>query len=794
MTVKSWVGAAMAAAMALPGAARAGEPKAGTPLGPGLPAPASCVLRGRYPVAKGTTVHDAASAGHALATFTGAYAGVTLSEIPADPITGRARIATTSGAPELRVDGWVAPASMEFFTTRDVPVVPAHVWITGAQRVRLVGAAGDALTAEITVPGTAGQTVRGQAPCDAFALEPGTPTPMAVPGDGRAWLTRSASLDLYGEPGGAVVFSLKGVEGTAQLFWSNEARGAFVHVKTRGALAIDAWARKRDVEALKKGEMMDQFVPPTTTVAAVDAEARGRAAPREGDARHRRARAPRRQGEAHRRHRGRRRGVRAGDAARVHERAAEEPRAHPRGRRRLLGAERRGGEVGRLGTGKLHMRPLLALLACAALTVSCKGRGQVTKEDVHAHAPKPFPGKATRKLVARPEVATLVDALAAERSVESSAVGAAGAPSGVYAKFAALAAKATPDELAALSQHESPVVRGYVGRHLATRGPVRPAILAVLGGDETEVDTLDGCIGGKRTVGAIVREALCYSERPEAGAALLAMYDKGGAQAAEALACAAPTNPGPAGDAALRALRGGTLDAGAEAAYLRAIAVAAPPGGCDVALAAARSGDASVQIAAAQVLGRCDGDAAVEALAGLASGKNVVVARHARASLFLLEPSRRAELAGDRDVMREVANRLGLALRSREGAKRVIAILEPLVLAYPDAMGGPFYRAVETPETTAAARRLAAQLPPATTAAYWGARQGVIAYLARIRDAASLPELRRSLRSSNPGEVAAAVEALGAMHDREARPAIEKLASSPDARVAQAAKKALAAP
>jgi hypothetical protein len=39
-----------------------------------------------------------------------------------------------------------------------------------------------------------------------------------------------------------------------------------VHVKARSDLTLDAWARFRDLEPLKKGEMMDQFVPPTTAI------------------------------------------------------------------------------------------------------------------------------------------------------------------------------------------------------------------------------------------------------------------------------------------------------------------------------------------------------------------------------------------------------------------------------------------------------------------------------------------------------------------------------------------------
>jgi hypothetical protein len=268
--------AALAALATLsPGlAARADDPAAA--LATGVTGP-GCVVRGSFAVPKGTAIHDAATGGRVVAAFTGAVQAAALSDFPADPATGRARISTSAGAASFRVDGWAAPAAFAVFPTRDLPVAPGHVWIADAQRVRLVAAASGALTAELAVPGTAAQTVRAAAPCDAFALAPGAPTVAAVPGEARGWLTRGAAVELFDAPGGAVVFTLRSGEGTAQLFWSTEARAGFVHVRARGALVVDAWARQRDLEALKKGEMMDQFAPPTTHVAGATLQLDGSA-------------------------------------------------------------------------------------------------------------------------------------------------------------------------------------------------------------------------------------------------------------------------------------------------------------------------------------------------------------------------------------------------------------------------------------------------------------------------------------------------------------------------------------
>jgi hypothetical protein len=265
----------MAAAAALPPGVEARADDAGAPLAPAspLPAPAGvtgpgCVIKGTYAGPKGTSIFEGASGGRAVASFSGALQPMALSDFPADPTTGRARIATSLGSGALRLDGWVAPSAFAVFTVRDVPVHAGHVWIGGAQQVRLVQAASGALGIEVTVAGTGGQAVRATAPCDALALQRGTATPLEVPGDGRGYLAKGSAVELFDEPGGSVVFTLKSMEGTQHLLWSTESRGGFVRVKMRGQLTIDAWARSSSLEPLKKGEMMDQLVPPTTSVAS----------------------------------------------------------------------------------------------------------------------------------------------------------------------------------------------------------------------------------------------------------------------------------------------------------------------------------------------------------------------------------------------------------------------------------------------------------------------------------------------------------------------------------------------
>lgn len=260
MEVRSLARALAAASIVLAVAAGASAQDPKPAAGGGL----ACVLKGSPPGPKGAQIFDAASGGRAVAAFTGAPVPLAISELPADPATGRARVATTSGSASFRIEGWISPAAIDLFTTRDVPVQPGHVWISSAQKVKLAGASSGALTAELVVPG--GQGPRGTAPCDAVALQPGTPTAMEVPGNGRGYVIRGASVDLFDEPGGASVYTLKAAAGAPRLFWSTEARDGFVHLRARGALTVDAWARSRDLDPLKPGETMDQLAPPVTSV------------------------------------------------------------------------------------------------------------------------------------------------------------------------------------------------------------------------------------------------------------------------------------------------------------------------------------------------------------------------------------------------------------------------------------------------------------------------------------------------------------------------------------------------
>jgi hypothetical protein len=228
--------------------------------------PPSCVIKGTHPVTKGTQLFDAPTGGRVIANFIGNYVPMQLSDIPPDPVNSRSKLATSNGGGAIRLEGFVATSVIPVYTTRDIPVMAGNVWITSAQKASLVAATSSSVIIEMVVAGSRNQRVRGTTTCDALALQRGTPVPIEVPGNGRGYLTKESTIDIYSQPNGDVVFSLMMLEGSSQLFWSTETRAGFVHVNSRADLAIDGWVRWKDLDPLKKGEMMDQYIPPQSAV------------------------------------------------------------------------------------------------------------------------------------------------------------------------------------------------------------------------------------------------------------------------------------------------------------------------------------------------------------------------------------------------------------------------------------------------------------------------------------------------------------------------------------------------
>ncbi|MBI4957628.1 MAG: HEAT repeat domain-containing protein [Myxococcales bacterium] len=238
----------------------------------------------------------------------------------------------------------------------------------------------------------------------------------------------------------------------------------------------------------------------------------------------------------------------------------------------------------------------------------------------------------TGKLVARSDLAAKVDALAAASGIESSHIGAAGAPSKVWPLWDAVLGAAKPEELVALLGHESPVVRGYVARHAVTALPDAAQELLPLFGDGAQVATVEGCSVGTTTLASLVLEAICYANGPSAGvsALLLRAAEMPGTPelAQRALGCAARHRV--AGVAAL-AKRWVASKPSPEAvvAALAALASAEPEHACETYTAALRDRTPAVRRAALTALAKCSGDEVVQKVERLLDDPDRGVARTA---------------------------------------------------------------------------------------------------------------------------------------------------------------------
>jgi hypothetical protein len=228
----------------------------------------ACLLKGTSPVARGTQLFDAPSGGRAIASFTGNRVPMQMAELPADPVNGRAKLITSTGSGSLRIEGYVQASAIPLYTTADVPVMAGNVWIASGQKVRLVHGGSSSARVEMTVAGSRAQNVQGTAMCEGLALQKGAPLPASIPNNARTFLTKSSTTAIYDRPNGDAIFSLQMIEGSSQLFWSTETRAGFVHVRSRADIVIDGWVQWKDLDPLKKGEMMGSDVQPPAPAAA----------------------------------------------------------------------------------------------------------------------------------------------------------------------------------------------------------------------------------------------------------------------------------------------------------------------------------------------------------------------------------------------------------------------------------------------------------------------------------------------------------------------------------------------
>lgn len=249
------------------------------------PTPSTCEVNGKVVVPADTKVYDAQSGGNVIATFTGGETPIRLRSFPPKGGSGRVQVSTTRPGGYVRIDGWMALDTLKYFAAVDLPVPGAQgqVWISQSRPLRLVDASGDKLSIEYDVLGSKDvqgpQTLRALVGCRAVSIEPEPPEVADVPDRATTYTMRESVLELFDAPNGNLVFTLRLDDQARKPFWSSEQRQSFVHVLSRGDLTIDAWARRRDLDQLRRGEAFVQQVPQVTRIPARSLALEGSPAP-----------------------------------------------------------------------------------------------------------------------------------------------------------------------------------------------------------------------------------------------------------------------------------------------------------------------------------------------------------------------------------------------------------------------------------------------------------------------------------------------------------------------------------
>lgn len=127
---------------------------------------------------------------------------------------------------------------------------------------------------------------------------------------------------------------------------------------------------------------------------------------------------------------------------------------------------------------------------------------------VPAPAATPMQTYATGTLVERGAVRQLVDQLAAQKLIAGDSVSDDGHEPPEYRLYLRLIGVATKDEMLALTQHESPIVRGYAARYVVEHA-FSTAHLELLLADATMVTTFEGCSQDTEPMSWVVVQALC---------------------------------------------------------------------------------------------------------------------------------------------------------------------------------------------------------------------------------------------------------------------------------------------
>ena len=243
-------------ALLVPTLGRAGEAVAQSPqVGEAF---VPCAFRGRATMPLHTPITDAG--GRPIARFSGAETSLVVAGL-STATPARARIETGIGQGGFRVRGFIEARKLPIATVEDVPVVAGRIFIGARRSVSVLSVTPGKVQIEKRVTTPLSQSFTTFTTCSRLTL--GTPVPpgFSPAGHARGFVLRRSALELFDRPEGSAVSVLhKAPDVSGVLFFSTEESAAWVRLEYRGEVLVDAWAKKADLEALARGETMDQPV------------------------------------------------------------------------------------------------------------------------------------------------------------------------------------------------------------------------------------------------------------------------------------------------------------------------------------------------------------------------------------------------------------------------------------------------------------------------------------------------------------------------------------------------------
>lgn len=225
----------------------------------GLRPTVSCRVQGAAEPRANAPIEDAQ--GRVVARFSGAVTELVAEGFPAAP-TGRVRVTTGTGKGSFRVHGFTPVRELSLYSASPIAVAPGHVWIAPGKSLSFLGSGRGALHVEKRVTVPFAQSFRAWAPCAAVSLARPSAAPVTPQGDARGYVVRRSRLDLLGDPRrpeARLLTLLSSPQAPPALFFGREQRGDWLRVEYRGEMIIDAWVRAGDLEALPRGETLDQL-------------------------------------------------------------------------------------------------------------------------------------------------------------------------------------------------------------------------------------------------------------------------------------------------------------------------------------------------------------------------------------------------------------------------------------------------------------------------------------------------------------------------------------------------------